>query len=301
MLDLHRLEILHRFAACGSIVATAVDLGYSSSAVSQQLATLEKEAGVALIERTAHSASLTNAGRELVTYASVILDAVEDAQSRMRAHAGTVLGRIDVSCIPSLAARLAPHLAQLQQRHPDLTIVAHETSGAHAAAAVLDRSADLAVIDDWSDQDNAPAQGLTRTELRREEIVLAVPADHPEAGRSGPITGAALRGLVQAQTWLCAPVGDPTRIAADQYLARARIEPARRWEFQGMHVLAALVATGAGIALLPIDVAAGSAGVGAVTLRPRTYRRVLAITRTATQHDPALASCLAAAHTALAG
>jgi DNA-binding transcriptional LysR family regulator len=96
-------------------------------------------------------------------------------------------------------------------------------------------------------------------------------------------------------------VGDPTRIAADQYLARARIEPARRWEFQGMHVLAALVATGAGIALLPIDVAAGSAGVGAVALRPRPYRRVLAITRTATQHDPALASCLAAAHTALAG
>jgi DNA-binding transcriptional LysR family regulator len=96
-------------------------------------------------------------------------------------------------------------------------------------------------------------------------------------------------------------VGDPTRIAADEYLARARVEPARRWEFQGLHVLAALVAAGAGIALLPIDVAADSADVGTVTLRPRPYRRVLAITRTATQHDPALVICLAAAREALAG
>src|ERR1700749_1351453 len=206
MLEIRRLDILHRFAACGSIVATPVDLRYSSSAVSQQLATLEREAGFALIERTAHSASLTNAGRELVEYASVILNAVEDAQSRMRAHAGTILGRIDVSCIPSLAADLAPHLARLQERHADLTIVAHQTSGARAAAAVLDRSADLAVIDDWSDQDNPPPQGLAPTELRRAEIVLAVPADHPDAGRRGPITGAALRALVRSRTWLSAPV-----------------------------------------------------------------------------------------------
>jgi DNA-binding transcriptional LysR family regulator len=82
---------------------------------------------------------------------------------------------------------------------------------------------------------------------------------------------------------------------------RAAREPSSETQFQGMHVLAALVATGAGIALLPIDVVAGSPGVGAVALRPRPYRRVLAITRTATQHDPALASCLAATHTALAG
>src|SRR3954465_11817873 len=62
MLNLRRLDVLQRFAARGTIAAAAADLGYTPSAVSQQLATLEREAGVALVERTAHTANLTDAG-----------------------------------------------------------------------------------------------------------------------------------------------------------------------------------------------------------------------------------------------
>jgi DNA-binding transcriptional LysR family regulator len=79
MLDLRRLSLLQRFAALGSINATAAEVGYSPSAVSQQLATLEREAGIALIERTAQSANLTDAGRELAEQAAEILSAVETA------------------------------------------------------------------------------------------------------------------------------------------------------------------------------------------------------------------------------
>src|SRR6266851_306432 len=63
MLDVHRLRLLSEFAARGSIAKAAAALGYTPSAVSQQLATLEREAGTALLDRTARRASLTDAGR----------------------------------------------------------------------------------------------------------------------------------------------------------------------------------------------------------------------------------------------
>ncbi|MFF4694983.1 LysR family transcriptional regulator [Streptomyces chattanoogensis] len=292
MLDLRRLEILRRFAALGTITATADELGYSPSAISQQLATLEREAGIALIERTAQRASLTDAGRELAEHAAHILAAAETAHSRMRARAGTISGRVTISCIPALAPALAPHLATLQRLHPELSVVAHETGSTAAAAAVLDRRYDLAVIDDWSEHPPAEDAGLSVHRLRREDIVLALPADHPLAEQSGPVTAARLRETLHHETWLCAPVGQLSRAAGDQRLAAINASPVRRWEFAGLHVLALLVATGAGVALLPAGIAHGQAGVTGVLLAPRMQRTILALTRPTTHADPAIAACL---------
>ena len=69
MLDIRRLRMLHEFAARGSIARTAEALGYTPSAVSQQLAVLEKEAGTPLLDRTARSAGLTDAGKRLAIHA----------------------------------------------------------------------------------------------------------------------------------------------------------------------------------------------------------------------------------------
>jgi DNA-binding transcriptional LysR family regulator len=300
MLDLRRLEILHRFAARGSISATAADLGYSASAISQQLATLEREAGVALIERTAHSANLTDAGRELVEHATVVLDAAETAQSAMRARANTIGGRIDISCIPGLAAVIAPHLAVLQREHEGLVIVAHETESTIAAAAVLDRSSDLAVIDDWT-RDPSLGAGLAMTRLRREQVVLAIPSSHPAAGEIGQIGAATLRSIVRSETWLSAPAGQHSRVAGDERLSAIGAEPLRRWEFEGLHVRAALVQAEAGVAFLPDSIAAEQPGVASLALRPRMYRDVIALTRTTNQQDPATQICLDAARQALSG
>jgi DNA-binding transcriptional LysR family regulator len=310
MLDLRRLEILHRFAARGTITATAADLGYSPSAISQQLATLEREAGIALIERTAQRASLTDAGRELAEHAARILAAAETAQSRMRARAGTVSGRVTVSCIPGLAPALAPQLAALQREHTELTVVAHETGSTSAAAAVLDRRYDLAVIDDWSPNPPAEGAGLSVHPLRREQVVLAIPADHPppgprgpgrypHAGQPGTATTSRLREIVHGQTWLCAPVGQLSRAAGDQRLTAINAVPLRRWEFEGLHILAALVATGVGVAFLPAGIAQAQAGVAGLRLTPPMQRTILALTRATAQEDPAIAACLHAAQRAL--
>ncbi|HEX3779710.1 MAG TPA: LysR family transcriptional regulator [Pseudonocardiaceae bacterium] len=299
MLDLRRLDILVRFAAHGSITAVAAELGYSPSAISQQLATLEREAGLALLERTAHSAFLTAAGQELAAHAGLVLDAAQTAQNRMRARAGTIGGQVTVSCIPGLAVALAPRLAALQQRHPELVVIAREIGSVDAAAAVRQRGCDLAVIDDWTQHPPSAPAGLTATRLRHEQVVLAVPAEHPAAEAATPVSVAALRGIIEAATLICAPVGHLSRGATDQRLAAITARPARRWEFEGLHVIAALVGAGAGTAFLPESIAGNQAGVTGLPVAPAMHRRILAMTRGATGNDPAVAACLAAVRDAL--
>jgi DNA-binding transcriptional LysR family regulator len=296
MLDLRRLDVLTRFAARGTIAGAAEELGCSPSAVSQQLTTLEREVGLPLIERTAHSASLTDAGRELVEHATAILAAVEGAQTRMRARIGTIAGPVRISFIPGLAATAAPDLAELQGRHPALTVVAVQIESTQAAAALLGRSTDIAVIDEWGEESVTPTTALRVHRGVREQIVLAVPADHPVARTylDKPVPSAALRELVQQETWLSTPSGQVSRLAGDARLAQAGAIPLRRWEFDGLYVLARLVAVGAGLALLPSSTAAYERNVAAIPLQPRMYRHVRLLTRATTRDDPAVAACIKA-------
>jgi DNA-binding transcriptional LysR family regulator len=296
MLDLRRLDVLTRFALRGTIAGAAEELGCSPSAVSQQLAALEREAGLPLIERTAHSASLTDAGHELVEHASAILAAVESAETSMRARVGTIAGRVRISFIPGLAATAAPDLAELQGRHPALTVVAVQIESTEATAALLDRSTDVAVIDEWGEESITPATALRVYRGVREQIVLAVPADHPVARThlDRPVPSATLRDLVQQETWLSTPSGQVSRLAGDARLVDAGAIPLRRWEFEGHYVLARLVAVGAGLALLPSSIAAYERNVVAIPLQPRMYRHVRLLTRATTQDDPAVAACIKA-------
>ncbi|MEV7965995.1 LysR family transcriptional regulator, partial [Sphaerisporangium sp. NPDC088356] len=108
MLHLRRLALLCEFARRGSIAATAASLGYSASAVSQQLAALEREAGSVLLDRTSRSAELTEAGHRLVEHAERILAMVETAESDLSAHAATPSGRVVVTAFPTAAVAFAP-------------------------------------------------------------------------------------------------------------------------------------------------------------------------------------------------
>jgi DNA-binding transcriptional LysR family regulator len=302
MLDLHRLEILQRFRSLGSIAAAAAELGYSSSAVSQQLATLEREAGVALIERTARSANLTAAGRDLAEQADFILGAVEYAQNLMRERAGTISGSVEIHCIPGLAALLAPDFAQLQDDHAGLQILAREQrTNEGGVSALHDGAADLVVTDDWSQREPVTPSGLTLSVLRREPVVLAVGEMHEAAVwiDEAPLSTASLRKIIPLYTWLSAPIGKDSRTAADDWLTRLSVEPRRRWEFEGLDVLAAVVATGAGIALLPETIARSNPDIVSLELKPDIHRSIVGLTRTTSQRDPAISACLAVARAAV--
>ena len=111
----------------------AAVLGYTPSAVSQQLATLEREAGTALLDRTARRAELTDAGRRLAGHAERILAMVEEAETDLSAEAAEPAGRVVATAFPSAAVAFAPALARSLRAHPRLTLVLRQTPARRGA------------------------------------------------------------------------------------------------------------------------------------------------------------------------
>lgn len=264
MLELRRLALLHHFAALGSIAAVATATGYSASAVSQQLAVLEREAGVGLLERSARSASLTEAGRRLADHAATVLDAVEAAESDLSQAAGNTSGRIIVSTIPTVAVAVAPRLIQL--RGPQVVLRQH-IDDAQALERLRAREVDIAIIDSWRP---APAEpGLIRTQLMIDPVVIAGPVDH--------------------STWLVAPADQPSRRVAEEVMAELGVEPDSRWEFMGLSTIAGLVAAGVGAAVLP---QLALRHVDVPTTPTDRFRTINAVIRTGSRTRPAVAAVL---------
>src|SRR5829696_3056788 len=107
MLDLHRLRLLRELEARGTVSAAAAALGYTTSAVSQQLAVLEREAGAKLLERVGRNVQLTDAGRVLAHHAQGLLDAAEAAEAEVaQVAAGQVAGTVRVSSFQSAFLRI---------------------------------------------------------------------------------------------------------------------------------------------------------------------------------------------------
>src|SRR5581483_222629 len=123
MLDLHRLRLLRELADRGTIAATAAALGYTPSAVSQQLSVLEREAGATLLDRAARSVELTDVGRRLAVHAEIILAQVEAAEAELSAQEREPTGRVAVTAFPSAAAAFAPALVRSLRAHSGLTLL----------------------------------------------------------------------------------------------------------------------------------------------------------------------------------
>jgi len=255
--------MLHEFAARGSIARTAEALGYTPSAVSQQLAVLEREAGTPLLDRTARSAGLTPAGRRLAAHAERILAMVEEAESDLSAQAAQPSGRVVVTAFPSAAVAFAPALARSLRAHPKLSLLLREADPAEGLQLVRSGEVEAAIVDDWtgrlsanlasidSDSDGASAdygQGvLSYYHLVRDPLVLVVARDHPAANPELPVDLRALRN----EPWLAAPSGEPSRQATDRLLAAVGLTPPVPSEFEGLGTVANLVARGLGIAIMP--------------------------------------------------
>src|SRR3954452_3231560 len=119
MLDVRRLRVLREVAARGSFSAAAESLAYTQSAVSQQIAALEREAGTRLVERNARGVRLTDAGRALVDHADVILARLADAEAELEAIAGLRGGRLRLAAFPRAGASPVPAaIAGFPQRPP---------------------------------------------------------------------------------------------------------------------------------------------------------------------------------------
>jgi DNA-binding transcriptional LysR family regulator len=293
MLDLHRLRLLQEFAARGSIARTAAVLGYTPSAVSQQLAALEREAGTALLDRSARRAELTDAGRRLAVHAERILAMVEEAETDLSAEAEEPAGRVVATAFPSAAVAFAPALARSLRAHPRLTLVLRQTGAGEGLRQVRSGEVDVAIVDDWTSRLAEEVDGsiLTCYHLIRDPLVLVLPRTHPAA--AGPVDRRApidLRTL-RHEPWLAAPAGEPSRLAVDRLLAAVGVTPPVLSEFEGMATITSLVARGIGIAILPrLAVAAAERRVivTGLPLGLDLARDVYAVARTASTRRPSV-------------
>jgi len=302
MLDPRRLRLLREFAERGTIAATAAALGYTPSAVSQQLAALEREAGAILLDRTARAAELTDAGRRLVEHAERILAMIEAAEADL-SLAGPA-GRVTVTAFPTAAVAFGPALVRRVRAHPGLTLLLRETQREEGLRLVRTGEADVALVADWSGRqtsaDSARPGGtgaLRYYPLIRDPVVLVLPRGHPAADPARPVDLDKLRD----EPWLAAPAGEPSRQAVDRLLASTGGVPQAPWEFEGLSTILSLVARGIGIAVLPrLTLAVGDRRVAVRELPgPTEARDVYAVARASSVRRPSVAVILAALNAAV--
>src|SRR4051794_24747044 len=123
MLDVRRMKVLREVAARGSFSAAAETLAYTQSAVSQQIAALEREAGTRLVERNARGVRLTDAGRSLVVHADAILGRLADAEAELDAIAGLRGGRLRMTTFATAGATVVPRaIVEFRRRHPGVEL-----------------------------------------------------------------------------------------------------------------------------------------------------------------------------------
>src|SRR5271168_587670 len=182
MLNVGRLNVLKEVAYRGSISAAAGALSYSQSAVSQQIAALESETGMTLLQRHPRGVSLTAAGQTLVGHAEGILARLESAEAALGEIAGLRGGRLRMASFPTAGATLMPlAIATFRARHPDVELTLAEGEPEQIAPRLRAGEIDLALLFEFGE--SSLAEDITRVELLEDPLYLALPREHALAGK----------------------------------------------------------------------------------------------------------------------
>jgi len=286
MLDLQRLRALHAVSVHGTVGAAATALGYTPSAVSQQIAKLERETRTVLLEREGRGVRLTPEAHQLAIIAQELLAIVERAETELEERRGLPAGRLTVAAFASAARGLLPSvLAALATRHPALDARLLEVDPHLSVDLVAKGMVDLAVVHDWDIAPLPAPPGIEQAVIGDDLCDLLVPAGHPFAGRSS-----VQREELGGERWICQP---PGRICHDwlvRTLRAAGHEPNLVHQAEENPTLVALVAAGLGIALIPrLGRGPLPEGVVEVPLEPMPVRRLYALWRTGAARRPAIA------------
>lgn len=248
-LDLRRLRLLRELRERGTLGAVAAALGYSPSAVSQQLAVLERETGAVLIERAGRGVRLTDAGQRLAEHASVLLAAAEVARADLASLAGEVRGTVRAAGLQSGTRRvLIPALATAQAEHPQLRVEIAEAELEQALPELRLGGLDLLVSDEYDGNPRPRPSGLRFERLHEERLKLVLPARHPLAAGGGPVPVAALR----QEAWAASAAGTGHHaLVVSTCRTLGGYEPDLRYRSNDGDVQLALVRTAGAVALLP--------------------------------------------------
>jgi molybdate transport repressor ModE-like protein len=249
MLDVRRLRVLQAVAEQGSFSAAADALSFTQSAVSQQIAALEREAGTTLVQRGPGGTRLTDAGRALVAHAEAVLARLADAERELAAIAGLRGGRIRLASFPSAGASLVPEAISLfGQRYPEVELSLTEGEPEDTVPALRRGESDLAVVFDYSDgaKRSELLEGLNCIHLLDDPVYVVLPANHRLARRKA-IRLEELAG----EPWVGGCCGGVCHDMLLDWCAGAGFRPNVSLETDDHNVQIGLVAGGVGVTLLP--------------------------------------------------
>ncbi|MEV1113356.1 LysR family transcriptional regulator [Micromonospora sp. NPDC049751] len=293
MLDVRRLVLLRDLARLGTIASVARAHAYTPSAVSQQLAALQREAGTRLLERTGRRVTLTPTATALVRHSEVILAALEAADATLAAARTGLRGSVRIGAFPSAVRTLLPAaLVTLARDHPALDLMITELDPVDVPAALRGRQLDVALLHDYDIAPVAPDPALDSIALLEETVYLAVPPGVvPDGGGADPV------GEARDAQWIVGTPGTLCHSVALHVCQLAGFAPAVRHHVDDFTAMLALVAAGEGVGLVPqLAITRPSAQVHLLPLALRRRTRV-AYRRGAGEH-PAVLACVSALHRA---
>ncbi len=268
--DLHRLHLLREVGRHGSLTSAATALSFTTSAVSQQIAKLEHEVGVALIDRHPRGVVLTDAGQALLRYADDIDRTIEAARAEMGEFAGLRRGQLRMGTFPTVGASLMPDVVlAFRARHPDVAVTVVSARRAGLLEGLRRRDIELTLLWDYP-WERVEDEDLALVPLMRDPTVLLVPSVHPLAARRS----VKIESL-QDQEWIVRdehPVADVLR----RVCRDAGFEPRIAFAANDYQETQGMVAAGIGIALAPqLALSALRPDIVAVPLAGAPARRIL--------------------------
>ncbi|OUC97320.1 LysR family transcriptional regulator [Streptosporangium minutum] len=319
MLDVRRLRLLRELSYRGTIAAVAEAMTFTPSAVSQQLAALEREAGVALLERTGRRVTLTPAGVALVGHAEAVLERLEQASAELAAAHTGLVGAIRVGAFPTATRTILPAaLAALGRDHPGLEPMVDEIDPAEVAPRLRTGDLDVALVHEYDFVPAVPDLALDTEPLLEEPMYLAsgdagdCPARRRDTPGEAPVRhGGTSGGDVPARhgdvlarwrdaSWIVSKPGTLCHTMTVRACQAAGFAPRVRHHIDDFATVLAMVAVGQGVALVPELGAADPPGGVRLTELPMRRRTQIAFRRGASAH-PAVAAFTAALRSSLPG
>ncbi|NWL26616.1 LysR family transcriptional regulator [Paenarthrobacter ureafaciens] len=279
LLDVKKLRLLREVSLQGSITAAARSLHVTVSSVSQQIARLEHEHGIALLEASGRSVRLTPAAHMLVTHTETVLAALEEAEAELEQNRKAPRGVVHLVAFHTFAAGILGRAVQhLERIAPSMTLRFTQLDPAAAITELNARRADVVVTDEYPGYPLPPTRGIVRTELGTD----AIRAYLPQAGVQP-----------HAVAWAMEPpMSDATRWARG--LCRgAGFEPRVLFESPDPYVHAQLVGQGVAAAFLPVMVARqiGLTKPECPLFDTDMSRTFVALVRRGTERSPAVEAC----------
>ncbi len=288
MIDARRLRVLREVSQQGTLAAAADALHLTPSAVSQQLAALEREIGLPVIERNGRGVRLTGAAEVLVGHANLVLAQLEAAAADVAAYSEGIVGTVRLAGFATALGELvAPAAVALRETHPRLTLTVEEVEAPGCFLALARGDVDIALS--MASRQAPEDSRFRRRALMADTLDAVLPAGHRLAGRR-QIPLAELAG----EDFVGPPDGTSCHDVTVTGCAAAGFAPAFRHRTLDFHTAMALAAAGLGVSLIPRlgQTAVPPGAIVRPLADPAPARHVFAATRAGAEGRPAVAAVL---------